>query len=370
MRAVTRRARVFSHTLKQYQERIQFYLIRSFNISPFLNTMKVYVQIGSSKEKIDFNLKPSDTIGDVKAKIAEDRAIPIYIQRLFGNYQEFVEDGQHGLNDKTKLYQIDKNGKTRNRLLSMFYKGRSPDEYLHLYLYSRLEINVKTFPGYEFSIDVDLDSHLRISSIKSKIYKDQGFPSALQKLYIGYSDMDELGDHEPVCSPQILEDICESGIILRLTGKVPLRNITRGANSKVEYPVINAMDKISRIKQNLSRQDILLYIDGTKIQNLQDNKRLFQYDLRNLLSNGLLMKVEPSMMVFVRTLRSETVTFYCDAGDLVAGLQDKITDMEGMPAKDQRLIYGGKQLEPNKTLSEYGIKRESTIQLLARLNGS
>ena len=92
--------------------------------------MKVYVQIGSSKEKIDFNLKPSDTIGDVKAKIAEDRAIPIYIQRLFGNYQEFVEDDQHGFEDKTKLYQIDKNGKIKNCLLSMFYNymGKSPDD--------------------------------------------------------------------------------------------------------------------------------------------------------------------------------------------------------------------------------------------------
>ena len=340
-----------------------------------MNTMKVYMQIGSSKEKIDLDLKPSDTIGDVKAKIAEDRAIPIYIQSLFSKYQEFVpEDHQIGLKDNIKLFQIDKNGKIKNYFFSFLSKRKSSNEYLLLYLYSKMEINVKTFAEHEFSIDINLDSRLRISSIKNQIYEEYGYPSALQKLYIGNSDMDELGDHEPVCSPQIIEDVCKYGFVLRLTGKVPLRNIARGADSKVDYPVINAMDKISRIKQKLCRKKIVLYIDGTKIQNLQDNKRLFEYDLRDLLSNGLLMKAEiPPMTVFVKTLTGKTLTFNCDATDLVAGLQDKITKKEGIPGKDQRLIFNGQQLGPygpKKTLGDFGITHESTIDLVLKLRGS
>ena len=76
------------------------------------------------------------------------------------------------------------------------------------------------------------------------------------------------------------------------------------------------------------------------------------------------------MNVFVKTLTSKTVTFYCDPEDLVAGLQVKITDKEGIPAEDQRLLFGGKQLEANQTLSEAGITRESTIHLTLRLRGS
>ena len=333
--------------------------------------MKVYIQIGSSKEKIDFNLKPSETIGDVKAKIAQDREIPIDIQRLFGKYQDIVEDDEYGLKDKTKLYQIDKNGKLKNGVLSFITRHRSSNQYILLYLYSQLKIDVKTFVGFEFSLDFDLDSRLRISSIKNLIYEDHGFPSAMQKLYIGNTDMDELGDHEPICSPQIIEDICKYGLILRLTGKVPLRNITRGANPVVDYPVISATDTIMKIKQKLSPQKIFLYIDGNKIQNLNDNKRLLHYDLRDILSNGLLMKAEtPPMVVFVKTLTGKTIAFDCDPGDLVEGLKEKITKKEGIPEKDIRLVYDDNQIGDGQTLSELGIKHESTVDLYIRLRGS
>ena len=49
--------------------------------------MKVYIQIGSTRDRIEFDLKPSDTIKVVKAKIAEDRGIPAKIQKMYKNYQ-------------------------------------------------------------------------------------------------------------------------------------------------------------------------------------------------------------------------------------------------------------------------------------------
>jgi hypothetical protein len=75
------------------------------------------------------------------------------------------------------------------------------------------------------------------------------------------------------------------------------------------------------------------------------------------------------MQVFVRLVTNMSISTFIDKHATVQDLMNEVERVDGITAGQQRLIYAGKQMEPHKTLSRYGVKGGSVVHLVLRLVG-
>jgi ubiquitin len=68
--------------------------------------------------------------------------------------------------------------------------------------------------------------------------------------------------------------------------------------------------------------------------------------------------------ILVKTFTGKHITLKVDLMDKIEQINEVIQGNEEIPYEKQRLIFQGRQFELGRTLSDYGIKADSTLQLI------
>ena len=137
-----------------------------------------------------------------------------------------------------------------------------------------------------------------------------------------------------------------------ITGKTILLNIKPSETIDHVKSLIEKREGIPKEHQRL--------ISG---KNLQNYKTISDYNIKNLSTIYMSLRLRSSMPIIIKTLSTKTI-LNVNPFDTISNIKKLIEDNKGIQSENQRLLFNGKSLKNEKTLNDYNINRLSIIHLV------
>ena len=170
-----------------------------------------------------------------------------------------------------------------------------------------------------------------------------------------------------------LTSLCSqlTNINIDITNNFGIVIITHNGQYNLDVQPDNTIKEVkSRIqsKEGISSAEQRLYFDG---KCLRDDRTLASYNIHNGCSVQLVFRLRGGFYIFIRNHDGTTKHIEVDIENTIGEIKKKIYEMKMVSVEphEQRLIFGGKQLEDNRTLYHYQILADSIIHLSLRLKG-
>ena len=142
-------------------------------------------------------------------------------------------------------------------------------------------------------------------------------------------------------------------------------------NGKINLDVQpdNTIEEVkSRIqsKEGILSAEQRLYFDG---KCLRDDRTLASYNIQNGSTVQLVFRLRGGFYIFIKSFDGKTGAIEVEIENTIREIKEKIHQRISVKPHQQRLIFGGKQLKDNRTLADYQVQSNSTIQLALKLQG-
>ncbi|XP_073322774.1 polyubiquitin-like [Pagrus major] len=117
----------------------------------------------------------------------------------------------------------------------------------------------------------------------------------------------------------------------------------------------------------------LVFMNGQRTHLSDDSEPVCSYGLQPGSQVSLLVTqppdLHPTFEVFLKDLQGKTTTYDIRPDETVMNFKRRVESREGVPANQQRLIYQSRELQDEKSLSDYNVEALGTINMTSRLRG-